>query len=186
MPLLTRRDLVLSGSAALFAGPGLSAPEPYEIPKHHRAKYVDIRTGFRPGEIHVDPGQFALYWTLQDGRAIRYPVGIGKEGRYASGVFRVRRKTEWPNWTPTTNMIRREPHIYAKYAAGMPGGGDNPLGAYALYLYRGNRDSYLRIHGTPRPQHVGLAVSNGCVRMINAHVIDLAQRVPIGTRVVLH
>ncbi|MFC6761166.1 L,D-transpeptidase [Sulfitobacter porphyrae] len=113
-------------------------------------------------------------------------MGIGKEGRYYSGTFRVGRKAEWPRWTPTKNMIRREPHIYAKHAAGMPGGGPNPLGARALYLYKGNRDSLLRIHGTPQPENVGRAVSNGCVRMINAHVIDLANRVPNGARVVLH
>ena len=83
-------------------------------------------------------------------------------------------------------MIRREPHIYVKHAAGMKGGGMNPLGARALYLYSGDRDTYLRIHGTPKPQTVAACVSNGCVRMINAHVIDLYKRVPNGTRVVLH
>jgi lipoprotein-anchoring transpeptidase ErfK/SrfK len=93
---------------------------------------VNIKAGFRPGEIHVDPGQFALYWTLEGGIAIRYPVGIGKAERYAAGAFRVGRKAEWPRWTPTKNMIRREPHLYAKYAAGMAGGGNNPLGARAL------------------------------------------------------
>ncbi len=186
MSLLTRRSMLFTGSAALLAGPAFAATEAYEIPKHHRAKIVNIRAGFQPGEIHVDPGQFALYWILPEGKAVRYPVGIGKEERYASGTFRVGRQADWPSWTPTKNMIRREPHIYAKYAGGMKGGGDNPLGARALYLYSGNRDTLLRIHGTPRPQNVGAAVSNGCVRMINAHVIDLGERVPNGTRVVLH
>lgn len=186
MSLIHRRALVLSGAAAFIAGPSFSDTDSYEIPKHHQAKIVNIKTGFRAGEIHVDPGQFSLYWTLKGGKAIRYPVGIGKAGRYASGTFRVGRKAEWPSWTPTKNMIRREPHLYAKYAGGMKGGGDNPLGARALYLYSGSRDTYLRIHGTPRPHNVGTAVSNGCVRMINAHVIDLADRVPNGTRVVLH
>lgn len=186
MSFTNRRTLILGGTAALFAGPAFSATDTYQIPKHHQAKIVNIRAGFRPGEIHVDPGQFSLYWTLEGGKAIRYPVGIGKAGRYASGTFRVGRKAEWPSWTPTKNMIRREPHLYAKFASGMKGGGNNPLGARALYLYSGSRDSLLRIHGTPRPQNVGAAVSNGCVRMINAHVIDLAKRVPNGTRVVLH
>ncbi len=181
-----RRSFFTTGAAALITGPAFSATEPYKIPKHHQAKIVNIKAGFRPGEIHIDPGQFALYWTLENGKAVRYPVGIGKAGRYASGTFRIGRKAEWPRWTPTQNMIRREPHIYAKHAAGMKGGGNNPLGARALYLYTGSRDTYLRIHGTPRPQLVGAAVSNGCVRMINAHVIDLAQRVPNDTRVVLH
>ena len=186
MTFFNRRTILTTGAAAILAGPAFAATEAYEIPKHHQAKIVKIRDGFRPGEIHVDPGQFALYWTLEGGKAIRYPVGIGKAGRYASGTFRVGRKAEWPSWTPTKNMIRREPHLYAKHAGGMAGGGNNPLGARALYLYAGSRDTYLRIHGTPRPQNVGLAVSNGCVRMINAHVIDLAQRVPNGARVVLH
>tara|TARA_R110002072_G_scaffold7161_6_gene39332 strand:- start:5350 stop:5934 length:585 start_codon:yes stop_codon:yes gene_type:complete len=186
MSFINRRALLATGVAALIAGPAFPATEPYKIPKHHQAKIGNIKAGFRPGDIHVDPGQFALYWTLEAGKTIRYPVGVRKTGRYASGTFRVGRKAEWPRWTPTKNMIRREPHVYAKHAAGMAGGGDNPLGARALYLCSGARDTYLRIHGTPRPQNVGLAISNGCVRMINAHVIDLVDRMPNGTRVVLH
>ena len=186
MTLMNRRYLLTTGAAALLAGPAFSADDTYQIPPHHQARIVEIRDGFAPGEIHVDPGQFALYWTLEGGKAVRYPVGIGKEGRYYSGTFRVGRTAEWPRWTPTKNMIRREPQIYAKHAAGMSGGPGNPLGARALYLYKGSRDSLLRIHGTPQPENVGRAVSNGCVRMINAHVVDLAARVPKGARVVLH
>lgn len=185
MHLLDRRHFLASGAAVLAAGPTFAAQD-YAIPYQHRARTVNIRSGFRPNEIHVDPGQFAIYFTLEGNKAIRYPVGIGREGRYKSGSFRIRRKVEWPSWTPTRAMIRREPHLYAKYASGVPGGPNNPLGARALYLYTGGRDSYLRIHGTPKPQFVGRAVSNGCVRMINEHVIDLYQRVPNGTRVVLH
>jgi len=180
-----RTFLGAAGAAALLTSPALAAT-PYKIPARHRAKIVRIRDGFRPGEIHVDPGRFALYWTLDDGKAVRYPVGIGKVGRYYPGTFRMQFVREWPSWTPTKNMIRREPHLYRKHAGGMPGGPNNPLGARALYLYSGGRDSLLRIHGTPKPQNVGARVSNGCVRMINEHVIDLAARVPRGTRVVLH
>lgn len=186
MPLISRRKLLATGVASLITAPAIVSAQTYQIPAHHKAKVVRIRAKFAAGEIHVDPGQFALYWTLDDGKAIRYPVGIGKEGRYVSGTFRMARQREWPSWTPTKAMIRREPHIYAKHAGGMPGGPSNPLGARALYLYKGSRDSYLRIHGTPNPQSVGRRISNGCVRMINAHVIDLADRVPNGTRVVLH
>lgn len=186
MSLFSRRRLLSTGAATLIAGPALAAAEVYKIPPHHQARIVKIKAGFAPGEIHVDPGQFALYWTLDGGKAVRYPVGIGTVDRYVPGTFRIARHREWPSWTPTKAMIRREPHLYAKHASGMPGGPDNPLGARALYLYRGTRDSLLRIHGTPRPQSVGTRVSNGCVRMINAHVIDLANRTPIGTRVVLH
>lgn len=185
MTLINRRMLLTAGAVTLLTGPSIAA-EAYKIPDHHQARIVRIRSGFAPGEIHVDPGQFSLYWTLEGGKAIRYPVGIGKEGRYISGTFRVAHRREWPSWTPTKAMIRREPHIYAKHAGGMPGGPGNPLGAFALYLYKGSRDSLIRIHGTPNPQSVGTRVSNGCVRMINDHVIDLAERVPNGARVVLH
>ena len=181
MSIFDRRTLLLSGAATFIAGPTLAAQAGYQVPRHLQPRIVDIKSGFGPNEIHVDPGQFALYWTQPDGKAIRYSVG-----RYKSGTFRIRRKAEWPNWTPTPAMIRREPQIYAKYAAGMKGGGMNPLGARALYLYNGSHDTYLRIHGTPKPQTVAARVSNGCVRMINAHVIDLYNRVPNGTRVVLH
>lgn len=181
----SRRTFLGLSASLLAAGPAL-ASEPYKIPRHHVARTVRIKAGLAPGEIHVDPGQFALYLTLENGQAIRYPVGIAREGRYISGTFRLAHVREWPSWTPTANMIRREPHIYAKHAAGMPGGPDNPLGARALYLHRGSRDSLLRIHGTPRPDLVGRRVSNGCVRMINEHVIDLVERVQTGARVVLH
>ena len=146
---------------------------------------VNIAAGIGPGEIHVDPNRFRLYWTLENGQAIRYAVGIGRRGLYESGSFRVGAKREWPSWTPTANMIRRSPKKYARYAKGVPGGPGNPLGARALYLYRGNRDTYYRIHGTTEPQSIGQSVSNGCIRMINDHVIDLYNRVPVGTTVVV-
>lgn len=183
---LNRRTLITGAAASLIAAPAFSATTPYDIPSQHQAKIVKIKAGFRPGEIHVDPGQFALYFILADQKAIRYPIGIGVEGRYYSGTFRVGRKAEWPRWTPTKNMIRREPQIYKKLAGGVAGGPDNPLGSRAIYLYNGSRDSLLRIHGTNRPQAVGTRVSNGCIRMINAHAEDLYTRVPNGTRVVLH
>lgn len=186
MAQFDRRTFLSLGAASLLATPALSATQTYQIPPEHQARIVRIKAKFAPGEIHVDPGQRMLYWTLDGNQAIRYPVGIGKEGRYVPGTFRIAHRRDWPSWTPTKAMIAREPHIYAKHAGGMPGGPNNPLGARALYLYKGNRDSLLRIHGTPNPQSVGRAVSNGCVRMINAHVIDLSERAPNGTRVVLH
>jgi lipoprotein-anchoring transpeptidase ErfK/SrfK len=138
-------------------------------------------------EIHVYPESFALLWTRPGGKAIRYVVGIGRPGRYVSGRYYVGDKREWPRWTPTAAMIRREPELYGPVAGGLPGGPDNPLGARALYLYRpGGGDSLLRIHGTPDNRGLGRQVSNGCVRMANAHVIQLYSEVPVGTRVVLH
>lgn len=186
MSLFDRRTFLFSGLAAVAARPSFAATGTYQVPTDLQPRIVDIKDQFRAYEIHVDPGNFALYWTQPGGKAIRYAVGIGTEGRYRSGTFRIKRKAEWPNWTPTAAMIRREPHIYAQHAAGMKGGGLNPLGARALYLYNGDRDTMLRIHGTPKPQTVAARVSNGCVRMINEHVIDLYNRVPNGTKVVLH
>ena len=186
MSLFDRRTFLSLGAATALTGPALAATQPYQIPPQHQARIVRIRSDFAPGEIHVDPGQRMLYFTLDGQQAVRYPVGIGRGDRYVSGTFRIAHRRDWPRWTPTKAMIQREPHLYAKHADGMEGGPNNPLGARALYLYRNGRDSLLRIHGTPNPQSVGQAVSNGCVRMINAHVIDLSERAPNGTRVVLH
>jgi lipoprotein-anchoring transpeptidase ErfK/SrfK len=148
---------------------------------------VAIPPGFAPGEIHVDPDAFALYWTLQDDTAIRYTCGIGRPGLYEPGEFYVGAKKEWPSWTPTPDMIARQPERYAQYADGMPGGPDNPLGARALYLFTPERgDTFLRIHGTNAPETIGTAVSNGCARLVNEQIIDLYERVPLNARVVLY
>ena len=119
MSLFGRRTLLLTGAAALAVGPSFAATGGYQVPNHLRPRIVDIKDRFRPNEIHVDPGQFALYWTLPDGKAIRYCVGIGMEDRYHSGTFRIGRKAEWPRWTPTAAMIRREPQIYGPVASGL-------------------------------------------------------------------
>ena len=179
------RRAFLAATAATIgaAGPALAA---YELPQRYRAQVVNVRPGWRPGDIHVDPGMRQLYYILPGDQAIRYGVAVGEEAQYVRGTFTVGRKVEWPSWTPTANMLRREPEKYGRFRGGMPGGPDNPLGARALYLYRGGRDSMLRIHGTPQPWSIGQAVSSGCVRMVNAHAIDLYDRVPNGTRVVLH
>lgn len=146
-----------------------------------------MQGSFPPGEIHVAPDEFALYWTLPGGRAIRYAVGIGREGLYQPGEFFVGAKKEWPSWTPTDDMIDREPEKYAQHADGMPGGLDNPLGARALYLFTPEGgDTFLRIHGTNKPETIGRAVSNGCARLVNDQMIDLYEMVPLDTRVVLY
>lgn len=161
-------------------------PSELPLPEEYQPRLVDA-PDLAPGEIHVYPETFSLLWTRPGGQAMRYVVGIGEPGRYYSGRFRVGDKREWPRWTPTKAMIRREPEIYGPHAAGMPGGPDNPLGARALYLYRSNgTDSLLRIHGARDVRGLGREVSNGCVRMANAHVIQLYPEVPLGTTVVLH
>jgi lipoprotein-anchoring transpeptidase ErfK/SrfK len=149
-------------------------------------RIIRIKGDINPGEIHVDPNLFALYWTLPDGKAIRYAVGIGREGLYESGAFFVGAKKEWPEWTPTPEMIEREPELYKRWEDGMPGGPGNPLGARALYLFTKDRgDTFLRIHGTNAPRTIGTRVSNGCARLINSHMIHLYDQIPLGAPVYL-
>lgn len=152
------------------------------------AQIVNLNTDLLPGEIHVDPDAFALYWTLPERTAIRFPCGVGKPGLYMPGDFYVGAKREWPRWTPTAAMVERDPERYGPYAeTGMPGGPDNPLGARALYLYApGRGDTLLRIHGTNAPETIGTAVSNGCARLLNDHITELYEVVPVNTRVVLY
>ncbi|MEJ6392903.1 L,D-transpeptidase [Gymnodinialimonas sp. 2305UL16-5] len=147
---------------------------------------VEHNPGLRAGDVHVDPQARYLYHIGSDGSAMRYGVAIGRAGLYQPGNFSIARVAEWPSWTPTANMIRREPQIYAQFAGGVPGGPDNPLGARALYLYSGGRDTFLRIHGTPQPWSIGTSASSGCVRLVNDHVIQLAANVRTGSRAILH
>ena len=185
--MFTRRTF-LTASAAFGATAATSAmaQDAYVDPQF-MPQVVSIQSGFEPNTIHVDPNAFALYLILGNDEAIRYSVGVARQGLYEDGVFTVGNKREWPSWTPTPGMISREPEIYAKYAGGMPGGPDNPLGSRALYLYDANgRDTYLRIHGTPDPVTIGTSVSNGCVRLMNDHVADLYDRVAMGTPVYLY
>lgn len=141
---------------------------------------VEARAGLVPGDIHVDATARYLYHIEEGGTAMRYGVAIGRGGLYQPGIYTVRRKVEWPHWTPTQNMIDREPEIYAKYADGMEPGPQNALGSRALYLYVGDRDTYLRIHGTPYPRSIGTRASSGCVRMVMPHINDLYDLVTIG------
>jgi lipoprotein-anchoring transpeptidase ErfK/SrfK len=145
---------------------------------------VAFRTDEKPGTIIIRTGERRLYYVLGGGRAIRYGVAVGKAGFAWSGTARIGNMVEWPSWTPPEEMIERRPEL-AEYAEGMPGGPDNPLGARAMYLYQGKRDTLYRIHGTNEPDSIGTAASSGCIRMLNEEVIDLYDRVRIGTRVVV-
>jgi len=145
---------------------------------------VDYHGPYQPGTIVVDPGAKHLYLVKEGGRAMRYGVGVGREGFGWSGEATIKRKAEWPTWTPPVEMQARDKDS-AKYANGMPGGLDNPLGARALYLYQGDRDTLYRLHGTIAPETIGTAVSSGCVRLFNHDIIDLYRRVPVGTHVVV-
>ena len=191
---MKRREF-LQGSAAVVtigcAAPASGAipdklPD-YNMPEEFLPREVRIKNDFAPYEIHVDPGQYALYWTLPKKKAIRYSVGIGRTHLYESGEFYVGARKVWPSWTPTPEMIERDPANYARFADGMPGGLNNPLGSRGLYLFQpGRGDTFLRIHGTNEPRTIGRRVSNGCARLINDQMIDLYDRVPMNTRVVLY
>ena len=136
----------------------------------------------RPGEIVVDPFNRFLYLVLADGLALRYGVGVGRAGFGWSGRASIQRKAEWPTWTPTASMIARDPSV-RPWAGGMPGGPNNPLGARALYLYRGGADTLYRIHGTTEPWSIGQAMSSGCIRLLNQDILHLYGLIPIGTSV---
>jgi lipoprotein-anchoring transpeptidase ErfK/SrfK len=137
----------------------------------------------KPGSIVVNVPQRRLYLIEAGGRALRYGVGVGRaEGMNFRGTAVIGRKEKWPHWTPTSNMMAAMPR-YRPYAGGLDGGPDNPLGARALYLYRDGRDTFFRLHGTTEPETIGQAVSSGCIRLFNQDIIDLYNRVPLGTHV---
>jgi len=124
-----------------------------------------------------------LYLVQGGGTALRYAVGVGRaEAVNFQGTATIGRKEKWPRWTPTANMISAIPR-YRPYAGGMSGGLENPLGARALYLYRGGKDTFFRLHGTDEPDSIGGAVSSGCIRLLNQDIIDLYNRVPLGATV---
>jgi lipoprotein-anchoring transpeptidase ErfK/SrfK len=169
-----------------------STNEPHRVPpvdlatipgQYHRQLVADP-TGEPPGTIVVDPGARYLYLVEGNGRARRYGIGVGRQGFGWNGVATVGAKRKWPSWHPPVEMQARDERA-REFAEGMEGGTDNPLGARALYLHQDGRDTLYRIHGTNEPQSIGRAVSSGCIRMLNADVIDLYERVPTGTRVVV-
>jgi lipoprotein-anchoring transpeptidase ErfK/SrfK len=170
-----------------FPVPGIRLSD---IDPAYLRKSVYYPTDEPPGTIVVDPQRHFLYFIEGGGRAIRYGVGVGRAGFGWSGVATVHNKQEWPDWYPPKEMIQRQPEIRAKMSElqsgiGMHGGPGNPLGARALYLWQGNKDTLYRIHGTVEPWTIGKSVSSGCIRMINQDVIDLYERAPVGAKVVV-
>lgn len=182
--MLSRRSLLGGLAAAATVRVGTASAHHTKIDPKYLPQSVRF-SGYAPGTIVVDPRNHFLYLQQSLFRARRYGVGVGRAGLAFRGTATIERKAKWPSWRPTNNMIRREPHKYAKFAKGVPGGPGNPLGSRALYLYRNGRDTYYRIHGTTQPSSIGRSVSNGCIRMINEHVEDLYERVPIGAKVVV-
>lgn len=147
---------------------------------------VSYPSSEKPGTIIVNTSERRLYYVLGDGQAIRYGVGVGRQGYEWSGVATVGAKREWPAWYPPAEMIERELVQYGRQLpTKMEGGPENPLGARALYLYQGKKDTLYRIHGTNDPRTIGLAVSSGCIRMLNEEVIDLYNRTSMGAKVIV-
>ena len=179
--MINRRTFVASVAASLLAAPAVANTR---LPRKFRPKEVDVNPDLPAGQIHVIKERHYLFWTLGEGRAKRYSIALGAQGRNYTGVLTIRRKAEWPSWTPTQNMINLEPELYGPYRNGLPGGHPrNPLGARALYLYDGGRDTYYRIHGPHEPETIGTSFSSGCVRLTNEHVAELYEMVPVGTQV---
>jgi lipoprotein-anchoring transpeptidase ErfK/SrfK len=211
--MLTKRHFIISAAAlfsapiptAVFAGPKSSpsnwsswdarvtpanydpaTSNPWGLDPRFLPRLVEANDGLTPGDIHVDAIARYLYHIRDDGTAMRYGVAIAKGNLYEPGTYTIRRKAKWPTWTPTAAMIKREPNVYSQHAEGMDGGPSNPLGSRALYLYVGNRDTYLRIHGSPSPRSIGGRASSGCVRMVMAHINGLYDNVSTGATAFLY
>jgi lipoprotein-anchoring transpeptidase ErfK/SrfK len=198
--MLTRRQFTatLTATGALAAAaPAFSMigddivlpPAPLEgvsIAPEFYPTILPVKREFVPGSIIVISSQHFLYYIARKGVAIRYGVAVGKAELVFRGECVVGKKVEWPSWKPTPEMIERNPKAYKKYEDGMPGGPTNPLGARAMYLFQDGRDTAIRIHGTTEPNSIGHSVSNGCLRMVNDHAIDLYNRVEMGAPVTVY
>jgi lipoprotein-anchoring transpeptidase ErfK/SrfK len=152
-------------------------PEEEQLTGAYEKQEVFFRTNEAPGTIIIDTKSRFLYLVQSDNRALRYGIGVGRDGFQWSGLQKISRKQEWPDWRPPPEMIERQPYL-PRFMAGGPG---NPLGARAMYLGA----TVYRIHGTNQPQTIGHAVSSGCFRLVNEDVIDLYNRVPVGTKVIV-
>jgi lipoprotein-anchoring transpeptidase ErfK/SrfK len=157
--------------------PGLVADDSYQLDPEWQKQMVLYRTTEPPGTIIVSTSERHLYLIQPGGRALRYGIGVGRDGFQWQGLVTITNKKEWPDWTPPPEMIARQPYL-PRFMAGGPG---NPLGARAMYL----GTTVYRIHGTNRPDTIGTKVSSGCFRLVNRDVADLYERVPIGTKVVI-
>lgn len=161
-----------------------------DIDPRYLRQIVYFPTREQPGTIVIDPHNHFLYLVQDGARARRYGVGVGRQGFEWSGAAFIHDKQEWPDWYPPKEMILRQPELARQMSnlqggLGMPGGPRNPLGARAIYLWQNNKDTLYRIHGTVEPWTIGKNVSSGCIRMINQDVIDLYQRTPVGSKVVV-
>lgn len=211
--MLTRRHFVISTGAlfsaplptSLLAGPTSdkskwniwdaqvtpanydpATSNPWGLHRRFLPQRVEANAGLVPGDIHVDAVARYLYHIGTDGTAMRYGVAIARGNLYEPGTYNIRWKTKWPTWTPTAAMIERDPNLYGNLSEGVDAGPKNPLGSRALYLFVGNRDTYLRIHGSPNPESIGGRASSGCVRMVMAHINGLYENVDAGSTAFLY
>ncbi|MBX4954707.1 L,D-transpeptidase [Rhizobium lentis] len=197
---LAAAGLVLSlMSTSAFAAPAGSGSDPArrpaqivrvaQMPKYvkpqFKRKKVRLVTTEAAGTIIIDTNNKYLYLVEGNNRATRYGIGVGRDGFGWSGIVKIGRKAEWPSWTPPAEMRRREAAKGRIIPAFQEGGEDNPLGARAMYLYQGGRDTIFRIHGTNQPWTIGLNMSSGCIRMMNADVMHLYDRAAVGTKVIV-
>jgi len=194
-PVLAQSNPLYDGDGAgrdLSLLPPPESPIDYEIvpanlkkiPNSFHKQLVEYSGTEWPGTIIVDPEHRHLYHVHENHQAIRYGVGVGRAGFAWSGEAKIGLKRRWPRWLPPEEMVLRDEKA-AKWANGMPGGPENPLGARALYLYANGADTLYRIHGTNDPSSIGKALSSGCIRMLNQDIADLYLRVPIGSKVVV-
>ena len=168
---------------------GTMPDKPFDVPivdksrldPKYRRQIVRYTGPEKPGTIVVDIDNRQIALVQEDGTAVQYGVGVGKAGFSWKGEARIARKGVWPDWSPTTTMVSLNPDLPRTRKGGL----DNPLGARALYLYQGNRDTLFRIHGTNGPWSIGEQLSSGCVRMLNEDIVDLYERVPVGTQVLV-
>lgn len=163
----------------------LDAIDISKVDTRYLRQQVAYATHEPPGTIVIDTENRFLYLVQDGGMAMRYGIGVGKAGLEFEGEARIGRKAEWPRWTPTSSMVAREPERYGPLAGGMEPGVRNPLGPRALYLFQGDRDTLFRIHGTTEAWSIGKAVSSGCIRLFNPDIVDLYNRVPKDSRVVV-
>ncbi|MHA6325534.1 L,D-transpeptidase [Roseivivax sp. CAU 1753] len=185
--MFTRRTFIAAATATL-AAPAIAQAQGFQLNPIFLPQTVRVKPTLAPQQIIILPRAHFLYFVEAPGLARRYGVGVGKAGLEFSGEAIIQVKKEWPTWRPTEEMIERDPEVYGRFKDNdyvQPGGQSNPLGARALYLFQNGRDTFYRIHGTTQPSSIGRSVSNGCIRMINDHVIDLYNRVPTGTKVIV-
>lgn len=180
--MLDRRHFI-AGGLSVLATPAIG----FTLEPRYKPTTVAVSQKYAVGKLIVVPRGHFLYYVTAPGEALRYGVGVGRAGLEFQGTATIAYKRKWPDWRPTNEMIAREPNTYAKFkedeAYRQPGGPGNPLGSRALYLFQNGRDTYYRIHGTTAPRSIGRSVSNGCIRMLNEHVNQLYEKVPVGTKV---